>query len=268
MLRTNLATRPFYNERAVYMVLGVVAVVGLVVLSFAVNRIVDLSRQSTELTTDAEQAEFDAVEVLIQTEQRSISPQVLDEVAAAAREANLLIGQRVFSWTDFFNRIETTLPPDVMLTEVRPNIEPGTIRVTMGVLGRRLDVIDDFVDALEESSAFTGVLRRTWELTDDEMYTAVVQGQYLQTIPTGPAGEDDNTAEASSAGEGARDSGSEADAESGQEAASAEEDALPDGDDEPSPEAREPDVEDTPAGGAGPEVEPAPTPAGCGGDLS
>jgi len=53
-----------------------------------------------------------------------------------------------------------------------------------------------------------------------------------------------------------------------EEAASAEEDALPDGDDEPSPEAREPDVEDTPAGGAGPEVEPAPTPAGCGGDLS
>ena len=31
MLRSNLATRPFYNDRAVYLVLGVVAVVGLVV---------------------------------------------------------------------------------------------------------------------------------------------------------------------------------------------------------------------------------------------
>ena len=83
MLRSNLATRPFYNERAVYIVLGMVAVVGLVVLSFEVNRIVDLSRRNTELTTDAERAEGDAAEVLTQTEQRSISSEELDEVAAA-----------------------------------------------------------------------------------------------------------------------------------------------------------------------------------------
>ena len=89
------------------------------------------------------------------------------------------------------------------------------------------------------------------------MYTAVVQGQYLQTIPTGPAGDNDDKVEASSAVEGVRDSGSEADAESGPEAASVEEDALPDGDDEPAPEAREPGVQDTPSGGAGPEVDPA-----------
>ena len=34
MLRTNLATRPFYNERGVHLVLGVVAVLGLAVLAF------------------------------------------------------------------------------------------------------------------------------------------------------------------------------------------------------------------------------------------
>ena len=44
MIRTNLATRPFYNERAVYMVLGLVALVGLVVLSVEAGRIIELSR--------------------------------------------------------------------------------------------------------------------------------------------------------------------------------------------------------------------------------
>ena len=35
MLRSNLATRPFYNERAVYLVLGLAAVVGLAALNVA-----------------------------------------------------------------------------------------------------------------------------------------------------------------------------------------------------------------------------------------
>ncbi|MDP6581391.1 MAG: hypothetical protein QF681_12120, partial [Vicinamibacterales bacterium] len=134
MLRTNLATRPFYNERAVYMALVVVAVVGLAVMASLVLQIVDLSARNTELTARAERAGREGAELSAQAAeiQRTVSPQALDEVAAAAREANLLIDQRVFSWTAFFNRIEVTLPSDVMMTEVRPDIEPGTIEVTMG----------------------------------------------------------------------------------------------------------------------------------------
>ena len=134
MLRTNLSTRPFYNERAVYIVLGAVAVVGLVVLSSGVIQILDLSRRNTELTARAERAEREGTDLSAQASeiQRSVSSQALDDVVVAAREANTLIDQRVFSWTDFFNRIETTLPPDVMLTEVRPDIAPGSIEVTMG----------------------------------------------------------------------------------------------------------------------------------------
>ena len=58
MLRSNLATRPFYNDRAVYLVLGVVAVVGLVVLYVEAGRIIDLSRLNTERTrsTDVDTA--------------------------------------------------------------------------------------------------------------------------------------------------------------------------------------------------------------------
>ena len=44
MLRGNLATRPFYNEGAVYVALGIVAVAGLVVLGSGVRRVLDLSQ--------------------------------------------------------------------------------------------------------------------------------------------------------------------------------------------------------------------------------
>ena len=265
MLRTNLATRPFYNERAVYLVLGLVAVVGLGVIYLEVQQIRDLSRRNTQLTARAESAESDGADLLELTAdiQRSISAAALDEVAAAAREANLLIDQRVFSWSDFFNRIETTLPPDVMLTDVRPDIDPGLIMVTMGVLGRTLDVITDFIVALEESGAFTGIPGPDWT-TEDGMYRAVVQGQYLQT-PLGPAGDDE--AEASSRAEEPEDSGPEADADSAPEAAPVDRDTFPDADDEPSP-GGEPEAEDAPPGDGQPDVDPEPPPAGPAGDPS
>ena len=197
MLCANLATRPFYNERAVYLVLGMVAVFGLVVLATGIYRIVDLSRRNTELTVRAERAEREGADLSARAAEieRSVSPRAFEEVAAAAREVNLLIDQRVFSWTDFFNHIETTLPPDVMMTEVRPEIEPGSIEVRMGVLGRRLDAISEFIGALEESGAFTEVLNRQAEITEDGMYRAVLSGQYVHEKAQGDDEADDGRPE-------------------------------------------------------------------------
>ena len=180
MLRGNLATRPFYNEGAVYMVLGIVAVAGLVVLGDGVRRVLDLSQRSTTLTSLAEEAEREEANLAARTVelQRAVSPQSLEEIEVAAREVRSLIEQRVFSWTEFFNRIETTLPPDVMLTEVRPDIESGSVKVTMGVVGRSLDAISGFILALEDSGAFNEVLNVASDLTDDGMYRAVLSGQY------------------------------------------------------------------------------------------
>jgi hypothetical protein len=184
MLRTNLATRPFYNERAVYLGLGVLALFGLAVLASLVIRIVDLSGRNTELTARAEQAELERADLAARTAevQGTVSSVALEEAAAAAREANTLIDQRVFSWTQFFNRIETTLPPDVMVTLVRPDIAPGSVEVTMGVVGQELDAITTFIGALEASGAFSEVLNQTAELTNEGTYQAVLRGRYLQEV--------------------------------------------------------------------------------------
>ncbi len=261
MLRSNLATRPFYNERAVYLVLGLVAVVGLVVLYVEAGRIIQLSQLNTERIRQAEDDEREgaALSVLAAQIQRSVSPEALDEVAAAAREANLLIDQRVFSWTDFFNRIETTLPPDVMMTEVRPDIEPGSIEVTMGVLGRSLGAINEFIGALEDSGAFTEVLNRSSEITEDGMYRAVLRGTYLQAIQL----DVDQSAPAEPP--------TDAEAESEDpDTERVDGNRVPDRDDEPPADAGDPEsdgaavVDDD----AGPDIEPGPAPAVPGGDLS
>ena len=190
MLRTNLATRPFYNERLARMALGVAAALALAVLAAGVVRLVDLARLNGELSARMDRATRAAADLSARAAeaQRAATPRDLRALAEATREANTLITQRVFSWTDFFNRIETTLPPDVMVTEVRPEIEPGTVDVTMGVLGRSLDSISRFVTSLETSGAFVGVLNRQMELTEDGMYRAVLRGRYLESAASLDAG--------------------------------------------------------------------------------
>ena len=216
-------------------------------------------RLNTERIRQAEDDEREgaALSVLAAGIQRSVSPEALDEVAAAAREANLLIDQRVFSWTDFFNRIETTLPPDVMMTEVRPDIEPGSVEVTMGVLGRSLGAINEFIGALEDSGAFTEVLNRSSEITEDGMYRAVLRGKYLQAIQL------DIDQRALSAG-----SPTDAEAESeDRDTGPVDGNRLPDRDDEPPSEEGDPES-DGAAVDDRPDIEPEPTPAVPGGDLS
>ena len=50
MLRTNLATRPFYNDRAVHAAIGAAAAVVLALTILNVVAIVTLSRRNTELS--------------------------------------------------------------------------------------------------------------------------------------------------------------------------------------------------------------------------
>ena len=162
MLQTNLSTRPFYNERLVYVALALVAA-GVVALTvFNGRRLVDLSRRSTDLsrTIAADQAAADEFLRRADRIRKGIDKGQLDSTTAAAREANDLIDRRMFSWTEFLNLIETTLPADVMLTAVRPQIHEGTVTVSMTVVGRGTADLDAFMEQLEKTGAFADLLPR------------------------------------------------------------------------------------------------------------
>ena len=182
MLQTNLATRPFYNGRAVYVGLALAGVVVVTVTVFNVTRIVELSRGHTELSSQVSRDEQAAGEVGGRTEavQREIDSEELRQVSEAVREANALIGLRTFSWTELFNRIEATLPPDVMMTAVRPEVDGEQVAVSMVVVGRRVEAIDQFIEELEATGSFADVLARQEEATDAGMYRTVLRGRYLE----------------------------------------------------------------------------------------
>lgn len=185
MLRANLSTRPFYNERAVHAVLAVAAIAVLAVTALNVVRVVQLSRHNTQLSArvSRDRGEADRLTREATRIRRGINQDELQLVVNAAREANGLIDQRTFSWTEFFNRIETTLPPDVMLSAVRPAVDQDGTGVQMIVLGRRAEDIDEFVEKLEATGAFEDVLPQQEERTDEGLHRVVIHARYVSLPP-------------------------------------------------------------------------------------
>ena len=180
MLRTNLSTRPFYNERAVHLAIGAFAVLVLAITAWNVVRVLGLSRQNTELSSRVNRDHDEAAELTrLAAEIRGrINQAELQRVVDAAREANTLIDQRTFSWTAFFNRIESTMPPDVMLASVRPSVDDGTTRVSMQLLGRRVEDIDEFIEKLEATGAFEDVVPTQQDKTDEGLVRVNIESVY------------------------------------------------------------------------------------------
>ena len=181
MLRTNLSTRPFYNERALHGVLGVTAFIVVAVTIFNLTQIVLLTRRQSSLSSQANAAETRAAELrahAVQTRQ-AVNAKELEAMSGAAREANILIGQRLFSWTDLLNRLENTLPDNVRIMALRPSVaRDGTIKVTMTVNAQSVDDIEQFMANLEQTTAFSDVYPLDDEPAEDGGVRASLEGIY------------------------------------------------------------------------------------------
>jgi len=184
VLRTNLSTRPFYNERAVHAVAAAIAVLVLAVTFWQVTRVVRLSAYKTELNAaiardrdEAQRLAGEAAAIRQGLDQKQVA-----EIASAAKEANQLIEQRTFSWTQLFNYLEATLPEDVMLTSVSPDFEDGVTHLNMEIQGKGGDVINNFWERLEKTGAFHGIEWSGLNISDDGIHRV-----QMTTVYTGAA---------------------------------------------------------------------------------
>ena len=181
MPRANLSTRPFYNERPVRAVLGLVAAAVVALTAFNAVQILRLRSRGAEVLAQAVEAEREAGRLRSDAVQirRTINRQQLAAVQAAALEVNQLIDRRAFSWTDLFNRFESTLPAEVRIASVTPQVDSmGRMLVAVSVISRRVEDLDGFIDALEKTGAFREVLSRQEEAQEDGTLRSVIQGYY------------------------------------------------------------------------------------------
>jgi Tfp pilus assembly protein PilN len=181
MIRTNLSTRPFYNERAVSLWLLVFLAIVVAATVFNTTSVLRDSRNGTELGTNASQDEARAAELRAAAAKirGSVDARQIEVASAEARQANDLIDRRTFSWTELFNTFEKTLPDDVRITAVRPKIERGQFSLTVSVVSKSVEDLNTFLNNLEMTRAFDRIGSAIDERVNDQgLIAASVEAVY------------------------------------------------------------------------------------------
>jgi Tfp pilus assembly protein PilN len=190
VIRTNLSTRPFYNERSVQILLLVVAVIVVAATSFNVSRVLKYSRSDTQLATQSARDESRAAELRKQAAQlrASVDLKQVDFASADAKQANDLIDRRTFSWTDLFNRFEATLPDEVRIASVKPRRDKNQdIVLLIAVVARGVDDVNQFIGNLEATGAFVNVRPTEERANEKGEFESILETAYLPTVkPAAP----------------------------------------------------------------------------------
>jgi len=183
VIRTNLSTRPFYNERAVHFWLLVMALLIVAATIFNVTRVLRYSRSDTELATRAARDEAHAADVRRQAVRlrATVDPRQVEFASVEARQANELIDRRTFSWTQLLNTLEATLPDDVRIVSVRPKLDvKGGIVLTISIVARGNDDVDEFMKRLETTGEFGELGARLNERVNEQgLLETTLDASYL-----------------------------------------------------------------------------------------
>jgi type IV pilus assembly protein PilN len=182
VIKTNLSTRPFYNERAVHIALIVLAAIVVAATAFNVSRILRYSSSDTRLATQASRDEAQAADLRQQAARlrASVDPQQVELASAGARQANDLIDRRTFSWTELLNRFETTLPDEVRITAVRPSVdrEKG-ITLRVNVVARGVDDVSEFMESIDTTGAFRNVVVAEEHVNEEGLLESTLEMGYV-----------------------------------------------------------------------------------------
>ena len=181
MIRTNLSTRPFYNEAAVHLWLLVFAALVIAASAYNVSRVVRYSRSDQRLALQASQDEQRATDLRQQAEQlrASVDPKAVELASNDARQANELIDRRTFSWTELLNTLETTLPDDVHVVAIRPRVEKQHgIVLTINVVAKTIEDTDKFIENLDATGAFRNLLSVEDRVNEQGLLESALQANY------------------------------------------------------------------------------------------
>ena len=181
MLEINLATRPFYNERAVHLGLALAAVAIAALTAFNVLQVVTLSGRQRELAArvEADGRVAEAARREAARRRAGLDGARLSAAATAVREANVIIGQRTFSWSALLDTVEDALPADVRLVAMRPTPTDSGLELRLMVVGRSVADIERFMERLDRSPSVEGVLLSSEDTEDDGTLRATVSGRYV-----------------------------------------------------------------------------------------
>lgn len=155
----NLASRPFRNNVVVGTVVGVTATA--LVLATVYNLYLFLSYGSSYAQLQHDQA-ADRVHIAeLQKEEQRLAGEIkkrdFRHTYERGKIAHDLILKHSFSWTRLFNTLEAVVPPDVVMTAIRPNVAAEGIVVRIEGVAKSHGALLNLETQLQGNAAFARV---------------------------------------------------------------------------------------------------------------
>jgi hypothetical protein len=184
MLKGNLSSRPFYNERLVSMVVLGATLLGIALTIFNATSLYRLSGERSKQEAEEERSLNEAARITqsAQKFEQSLDRSNLLVLADATREANWLIDQRTFSWTEFLDHVEKTLPRDARLVSVAPRVERNVFKIVMLINAKQQGDLETFLDALTATGAFKDILPQDTQRLEDGTLSITLQSTYVADV--------------------------------------------------------------------------------------
>ena len=169
---TNLAQRPFRNERPEWLFASVLLILALGASALQVrfaSRLLSGDEARTVKTVREEEARIASLEELIAKE----PPQKIETAEIERlRAIKSLVDRRVFPWRRLIAELEATLSADVHLNTIAPTAKrggPGVLVVLSGS-ARTKDAAFTLAETLDKSDAFSGAVLRALTEDKDEVH--------------------------------------------------------------------------------------------------
>lgn len=156
-VRLNLASRPFGRSRLFWLVASVAGVgLGMVavwlIAVYAMNRDPSPELAQSEAQLQAQLRDLGAEEARLRG--GLATPETVD-VYDRSHFLNQLLVRKGVSWTKTFRDLETTLPPRVLMMQIRPSVtDESQVELEMQVGAESFDDFLEFLQALEGSDMF------------------------------------------------------------------------------------------------------------------
>ena len=155
----NLASRPFRNNTLAGTLLGVAG--AAIVVATIANLYVYLSYGQSYAKLQLDQAQDRARLTQLEAEEKRLAGEVRARDFRRAFErgklASELIRKSAFSWTLLFNTLEAVVPPDVVMTAIRPNISAEGIIIRIEGVAKQHMALLTFEEKLLRHPAFSKV---------------------------------------------------------------------------------------------------------------
>src|SRR5262245_13704235 len=175
-LNLNLSTRPFPAYRAINLGLCILLVVLIALSVWQTYAFLHYSNLSAQIRQEEQNSRVHSE--MLGGRMAEMQARLNRPEAAAKRTAidylNSLIARKRFSWTRLFAILEEMVPTAVHLTSLRPEVEEGgKITLHIGVRGRTIPDIADFIGLLQNSGYFADV-----QVSYDEKKDGAAVGEF------------------------------------------------------------------------------------------